>query len=143
MGSKLVLLLPGTAATKQIQENDFIATVIPPSLDDIMGKLKTSLTNISVITDDFTAIMSNMRAGKGAMGKLFMDQTMANNLNQTIVNIKEGAGGFKQNMDAVGHNFLLRGYIKKQERKKQKELEKKLEEEKAAKEKKANEKKKN
>ena len=143
MGSKLVLLLPGTAATKQIQENDFIATVIPPSLDDIMGKLKTSLTNISVITDDFTAIMSNMRAGKGAMGKLFMDPKMAKNLDQTIVNIKEGAGGFKQNMDAVGHNFLLRGYIKKQERKKQKELDRIKEEQKAAQEKKANEKKKN
>lgn len=138
MGSKLVLLLPGTSAAKPIQDKDVIATVIPPSLDDIMGRLKTSLTNISVITDDFTAIMSNMRAGKGAMGKLFMDPKMAKNLDQTIVNIKEGAGGFKQNMDAVGNNFLLRGYIKKQERKKKKALEKKLEEQKAASEKKKN-----
>ncbi len=31
MGSKLVLLLPGTATSKQIQNNDFIATVIPAS----------------------------------------------------------------------------------------------------------------
>ncbi len=92
-----------------------------------MGKLKTSLANISVITDDFAAIISNMRDGKGAMGKLFMDPKVAKNLDQTIVNIKEGAGGFKQNMDAVGHNFLLRGYIKKQEKKKQKAIEKQKE----------------
>lgn len=122
MGSKLVLLLPGTSATKQIENNDFIATTIPASLDDIMEKLKTSLVNISQVTDDFTAIMSNMRAGKGAMGKLFMDPTLAKNLDQSIVNIKEGAGGFKQNMDAVGNNFLLRGYINKQKRKKQKAI---------------------
>ena len=125
MGGKIVLLMPGTSEAKKIQNNDIIATIPPVSMDDIMGKLKTSLTNVSVISDDLTAIMGNMRAGKGAMGKLFMDPSMAQNLNQTIVNIKEGAGGFKQNMDAVGHNFLLRGYIKKKERKKQQELEKK------------------
>ena len=125
MGGKIVLLMPGTSDAKKIQNNDIIATIPPVSMDDIMGKLKTSLTNVSVISDDLTAIMGNMRAGKGAMGKLFMDPSMAQNLNQTIVNIKEGAGGFKQNMDAVGHNFLLRGYIKKKERKKQQELEKK------------------
>ncbi len=121
MGSKLVLLLPGTSTSKQIQNNDLIATVVPASLDDIMDKLKSSLTNISVITDDFSAIISNMRDGKGAMGKLFMDPTMAKNLNQTIINAKEGVGGFKQNMDALGHNFLLRGYIRRQEKKKQKD----------------------
>ena len=125
MGGKIVLLMPGTSDAKKIQNNDIIATIPPVSMDDIMGKLKTSLTNVSAISDDLTAIMGNMRAGKGAMGKLFMDPSMAQNLNQTIVNIKEGAGGFKQNMDAVGHNFLLRGYIKKKERKKQQELEKK------------------
>ena len=117
--------MPGTSDAKKIQNNDIIATIPPVSMDDIMGKLKTSLTNVSAISDDLTAIMGNMRAGKGAMGKLFMDPSMAQNLDQTIVNIKEGAGGFKQNMDAVGHNFLLRGYIKKKERKKQQELEKK------------------
>ena len=30
-----------------------------------------------------------------------------------MINIKQGAGGFKENMDAAGHNALLRGYIKK------------------------------
>lgn len=138
MGSKLVLLLPGTSASTQIKSNDFIATVIPSSLDDIMDKLKSSLTNITLITNDFSVIMSNMREGKGAIGKLFMDPKMAKNLDQTIVNIKEGAGGFKQNMDAVGNNFLLKGYIKRQEKKKQKEQEKKKEEQKAINKKKKN-----
>ncbi len=36
---------------------------------------------------------------------------MAQNLNHTIVNIKVGAGVFKQNMDAASHNILLRGYL--------------------------------
>ena len=138
MGSKLILLLPGTSTSKQIEDKDFLVTVVPASLDDIMDKLKSSLTNISLITDDFSAIINNMRNGKGAMGKLFMDPTMANNLNQTIINAKEGVGGFKQNMDALGNNFLLRGYIRRQEKKKQKALEEQQLRDKKLKEKKKN-----
>ena len=124
MGGKIVLIIPGSAGTKEIQNKDLIATVPQVSMDDIMTKLKTSLNNVSVISEDLSAIMTNMRSGKGAMGKLFMDPATAQNLNQSIVNIKEGAGGFKQNMDAASHSFLLRGYLKRKERKKLKELEK-------------------
>ena len=124
MGGKMVVIMPGISDTGKIQNLDIIASVPPVNMDDIMAKVKTSLTNVSAISEDITAILSNMRSGKGAMGKLFMDPTMANNLNQTIVNIKDGAGGFKQNMDAASHNILLRGYLKKKEKKKKQALEK-------------------
>ena len=117
MGGKIVVLQPGTPGSKEIENNDFIGTSSPVSIDDIMGKLKTTLTNAASMTEDLTGILGNMRAGKGAMGKLFMDPTTAKNLDQTIVNIKEGAGGFKNNMDAASHNFLLRGYLKKKAKK--------------------------
>jgi phospholipid/cholesterol/gamma-HCH transport system substrate-binding protein len=44
-----------------------------------------------------------------------MDSVMAENVDQAMINIKQGAGGFKQNMDAASHNWLLRGYLKKKE----------------------------
>jgi phospholipid/cholesterol/gamma-HCH transport system substrate-binding protein len=44
-----------------------------------------------------------------------MDTTLAKNVNDAMVNIKQGAGGFKQNMAAASHNFLLRGFFKKKE----------------------------
>jgi phospholipid/cholesterol/gamma-HCH transport system substrate-binding protein len=34
-------------------------------------------------------------------------------IDQTLLNIKQGTGGFKQNMDAASHNILLRGFFKK------------------------------
>jgi phospholipid/cholesterol/gamma-HCH transport system substrate-binding protein len=46
-----------------------------------------------------------------------MDSNMAGTINDAMVNIKQGAGGFKQNMNAASHNFLLRGYFKKKEAK--------------------------
>jgi phospholipid/cholesterol/gamma-HCH transport system substrate-binding protein len=35
-------------------------------------------------------------------------------------NIKKGTDGFNQNMEALKHNFLLRGYFKSLEKQKQK-----------------------
>jgi phospholipid/cholesterol/gamma-HCH transport system substrate-binding protein len=49
-----------------------------------------------------------------------MDSTFAQNIDQTLSNIKQGAGGFKQNMNAASHNFFLRGYFKKKKDKKDK-----------------------
>jgi len=33
-----------------------------------------------------------------------------------MINIKQGAGGFNQNMNAASHSFLLRGYLKKKKK---------------------------
>lgn len=125
MGSKLVIITPGTTGLGPIQNKDFIATVVPVSLDDIMLKLKVTSTNAAVITDDLALIVGNISAGRGTIGKLFMDNGFAQNIDKTLVNIKQGTSGFKQNMDAASNNFLLRGYFKKKEKKKKEEQQKK------------------
>ena len=125
MGSKLVIITPGTTGLDPIQNKDFIATVVPVSLDDIMLKLKVTSTNAAVITDDLALIVGNISAGRGTIGKLFMDNGFAQNIDKTLVNIKQGTSGFKQNMDAASNNFLLRGYFKKKEKKKKEEQQKK------------------
>jgi phospholipid/cholesterol/gamma-HCH transport system substrate-binding protein len=63
--------------------------------------------------------MKNIREGRGTVGKLLMDSSFARNIDKTIVNIKQGTSGFKQNMDAASHNFLLRGFLKKKKKKEQ------------------------
>ena len=116
MGNKIVLITPGTNNTKEIANNDIIATAQPINMDDIFLKLKVTGDNAATITDDLAAIMSNIRSGKGTVGKLFMDSVFAQNVDQAIVNIKQGAGGFKQNMDAAKHNFLLKGFFNKKQK---------------------------
>lgn len=46
---------------------------------------------------------------------------MVEKVNATLDNIQQGTDGFNQNMEALKHNFLFRGYFKKLERQKQKE----------------------
>ena len=127
MGNKVINLASGSPDSPMIADRGIVSTITPVSMDDIMVNLKTTTDNAALITDDVAAITANMRGGKGAVGKLFMDSAFAESLNQTIVNAKNATGGLNQNMEAAKHNFLLRGYFKKKEKQaaeKQKEADK-------------------
>ncbi len=113
MGNKIVLIVPATIGKKALVDNDTIETFRAVSMDDILIKVKVTSDNAATITADLSAIIGSIREGKGTIGKLFMDSTFAQTLDQTLVNIKQGAGGFKQNMNAASHNVLLRGFFKK------------------------------
>ena len=115
MGNKIVIIMPGITGKKAVSDNDFVATVQPVSMDDILLKIKVTSDNAANITGDLAAIIGNIREGNGTIGKLFMDSVFAENFDKAIINIKQGAGGFKQNMDAASHNFLLRGLLKKKD----------------------------
>jgi phospholipid/cholesterol/gamma-HCH transport system substrate-binding protein len=117
MGNKIVLITPGTAGQLVVNDMDLIQTAIPINMDDILLKLKITSDNAANITDDISAITASLREGKGTVGKLLMDSSFAETVDQTLVNIKQGAGGFKQNMNAASHNFLLRGFFKKKDKK--------------------------
>jgi len=116
MGNKIISIIPGTPGKQEISNGDRIETIQPVSIDDILVNVKTTSSNLASITGDLSAVMKSIHEGKGTIGKLLMDSTMAQNVGQAMVNIKQGAGGFKQNMDAAGHSFLLKGYLKKKKK---------------------------
>jgi phospholipid/cholesterol/gamma-HCH transport system substrate-binding protein len=117
MGNKILSLWPGPPGPGELQNNDKIETVQAVSMDDILKKIKITADNAAGITNDLAVVMDNIRQGKGTIGKLLMDSVFAENVEGTIVNIKQGAGGFKHNMDAASHNILLRGFLKKDKKK--------------------------
>jgi phospholipid/cholesterol/gamma-HCH transport system substrate-binding protein len=123
MGNKIMLIVPGIACDSEITDNAVIQTTQSVNMDDILKKVKISADNAARITDDLAIIIDNIRRGKGTIGELVMDKRMAHNVDDALVNIKQGAGGFKNNMDAASDNFLLKGYFKKKakEEKKKKE----------------------
>lgn len=91
----------------------------------ISGQIRQSIVNfemisdkMAVITGDLGLLTTQTKNGEGTIGTLIMDTTLPANLNQTVLSIKSGAAAFDENMQALKHNFLLRGYFKKQEKKK-------------------------
>ena len=116
MGNKIVSIIPGNPGTQELSNNDIIETVQPINIDDILLKIKVSSDNMADVTGYLSTVMKNVSQGKGTIGKLLMDSTMAQNVGQAMINIKQGAGGFNQNMNAASHSFLLRGYLKKKKK---------------------------
>lgn len=65
-------------------------------------------------------VQQQVQNGKGAVHALLKDSLLAMKLNRSLDNIQQGTDGFNQNMEALKHNFLFRGYFRKLERQKQK-----------------------
>jgi phospholipid/cholesterol/gamma-HCH transport system substrate-binding protein len=65
-----------------------------------------------------TELQKELAAKHTTLSLLLKDTSVADRLNRTITNIENGTNGFNQNMEALKHNFLFRGYFKKQEKEK-------------------------
>ncbi|MBS1741901.1 MAG: MCE family protein [Bacteroidetes bacterium] len=68
-----------------------------------------------------SAVQKDMDSGNGAVHALLKDSSIVIKLNKSLENIEKGTQSFSEDMEALKHNFLLRGYFKKQEKKKQAE----------------------
>ena len=95
MGNKVLIISPGTGGKAIIENNDIIATTQPTDIDDIMKSLKTTIDNTASITGDLAKISTNIESGNGTIGRLIMDKTWRENIESTIVNLKDGSDQFK------------------------------------------------
>jgi phospholipid/cholesterol/gamma-HCH transport system substrate-binding protein len=66
-------------------------------------------------------VQQDLNNGNGAVNALLKDSMLVIKLNASLDNIQKGTDGFNQNMEALKHNFLLRGYFKKLEKQKKKQ----------------------
>jgi phospholipid/cholesterol/gamma-HCH transport system substrate-binding protein len=119
MGDKIVNVAPGNEGSPEIENGDVIQCAEGSNIEEILAQVKVVAQNAAKITDDLADITGGIRDGKGAIGRLFTDSSFSQNLNQTMVNLKQGTKGFEQNMEAAKHNILLRGYFKKKEKEKE------------------------
>jgi len=95
--------------------------------DTIMAKLNVTAGNAAQISKQLTNMMTKINKGNGTLSRLISDTTLAENLDETLINLKNSSKGLDENMTALKHTFLLRGYfnrIDKAEAAKKKALEK-------------------
>jgi len=140
IGDKVIVLSQGNSSSKVVKNGQRIASVEPVETDAIMKSIQVTADNAAIVTDEMAALLMSINNGEGTLGRLMKDEKMAENIDQTIVNLKKSSKGLNENMEAAKSNFLLRGYFKKKEKaaaKAKKEKEEKAEEaaEKAKKEK--------
>ena len=108
-------------------------------IETIIAHLETSSKEIETTAINLNRVVDGISNGEGVINYLSKDTVFVNNLDNTIKNIEQGTDKFNENMEALKHNFLFRGYFKKLERQ-QKRANEKLENEKLENEKLENEK---
>ena len=105
IGNKVLIINPGTGDKAEIENLDAIQTVQPINLDNILISLKKTADNASNITNNLSDIANNIQSGKGTIGRLLMDHSMAQNFDSTLFNLKEGSVDFKNLIDEAKSGF--------------------------------------
>jgi phospholipid/cholesterol/gamma-HCH transport system substrate-binding protein len=113
-----------------VKEGQWIVSTEPVETDAIMKSLHATAINAEIITAQLAEIMININSGEGTLGRLIQDSTIAENINQTIVNLKRSSRGLDQNMEAAKHNFLFKAEQKKKDAEKEAAEQKALDEKK-------------
>lgn len=89
----------------------------------VMANLRTSVEQVNLATAQANAFVHSLRnAGKkldegdNAAGLLLNDEQVADELRNTLENINSSSKKLDENMEALQHNFLLRGFFKRKAR---------------------------
>ncbi len=142
MGDKLVNISPGPGSIAALEKGGRINTALPVDFDKIINKVYNVASNAEVITSSLADISRQISSGQGSLGKLIYTDTLERGLVGTVKSVhatvnsmdatvsaahealdsaKKGVVGFQQNMDAMKHNFLLKGYYRKKAKREQRD----------------------
>jgi|SRR5712664_32215 len=127
LGNEYVSISFGSAQALNVKDDDTIASLPPLVIADLMKKadgiLDTSqaaLNNVTVASANLGSITGKINQGQGTIGALVNDKKIYTQMDQTTVGLRDtvshaqaGVAAFQENMEAMQHNVLLRGYFKK------------------------------
>lgn len=95
------------------------------NLKEAMASIKSAGNNANNLTIQLNDMVKDLNGslnnGHGTLHLLLKDSTLAKNLGTSIENVKKSTDSFNQNMEALKHNFLLRGYFRKLEKQQKKQ----------------------
>jgi phospholipid/cholesterol/gamma-HCH transport system substrate-binding protein len=93
-------------------------TVVANSIKRIVKNLESSSVKINNVVENLNATITNAKEGKGAINYLSNDPRLVQKIDSTMININQASIKLNENMEAMRHNFLFKGYFKKQEKEK-------------------------
>ena len=95
---------------------------------DVALKMKNIITNLEKSSGEIDKVVTNLNAtvvnikdGKGALNYLSNDENLVKKIDSTMTNLNDASTKLNENLEALKHNFLFRGYFRKQAKEKAKE----------------------
>lgn len=86
-----------------------------------LQNVKLVSSNASVVAQNLEDLALKMNRKDNAVGVLLADSAFATRLKSTMDNAEQATEKLDENMEALQHNFLLRRYFKKKDRREEKE----------------------
>jgi phospholipid/cholesterol/gamma-HCH transport system substrate-binding protein len=105
--------------TSKLQEkgslaNDLVTdTLVFARLREAVVQIQAVAESAGNITDDLKTASESLHSSKSPVGLLLNDQEAATNLKATLQNLQSSTQKLDENMEALQHNFLFRGYFRK------------------------------
>jgi phospholipid/cholesterol/gamma-HCH transport system substrate-binding protein len=126
LGNQYVAISFGSAGKPDVKSGDFIASVPPLEMsallekaNGLLGQGQAAMVNINQVSEHLKSVSAKIDKGDGTVGALVNDKVLYDNFNQTATSARAaataaqaGVTDFQDNMEALKHNFLLRGYFK-------------------------------
>jgi phospholipid/cholesterol/gamma-HCH transport system substrate-binding protein len=126
LGNQYMAISFGSPGTADVRDGDTIASQPPLEMSDLLQKTsglldssQQAIQNATRATANLDSISAKINSGQGTAGALVNYKTLYNNLEQTsgamhntMLQAEAGATDFQENMEALKHNFFLRGYFK-------------------------------
>jgi phospholipid/cholesterol/gamma-HCH transport system substrate-binding protein len=106
VGDKYVEISFGSNESPKVNDGDTIQTEPPLEIADLVKKTNVILDSAKGAAENLQSISSKINRGAGTMGALVNDRSI-------YEHATAGAAAFKEDMEALKHNFLLRGFFKK------------------------------
>ena len=95
-------------------------SAIATKMKKIVVNLHKTSNEIEKVVNNLNETILNAKDGNGTINYLSNDPNLVKKIDTTITNINEASKLLNQDLEALKHSFLLKGYFKKQEKEKKK-----------------------
>jgi len=126
LGNQFLAISFGSNRSAEVRDGDLLASQAPLEMADLLQKTsdildssQAAIQNKTRATAHLDSISAKIDKGEGTAGALVNDKALYTNLELTSSSLRDtmthaqaGVTDFQENMEAMKHNFLLRGYFK-------------------------------
>jgi phospholipid/cholesterol/gamma-HCH transport system substrate-binding protein len=127
LGNQYMAISFGSAGQAEVANGEIIQSVPPLQMSDLFKKTsgildssQQTINNATLATAHLNSVSAKIDSGQGTVGALVNDRQLYSNLEQTTSTLHEtmlkaqtGVTAFQENMEALKHNFFLKGYFNK------------------------------
>jgi phospholipid/cholesterol/gamma-HCH transport system substrate-binding protein len=126
LGNQFLAISFGSAGSGEVRDGDLIASQPPLEMAQLLQKAsglldgtQQAIQNATQATANLDSISAKIDKGQGTAGALVNDKQLYSNLEKTSSSMRDtmaqaqaGVTDFQENMEAMKHNFLIKGYFK-------------------------------